>query len=95
MKAYELAEFGIDRLRQVTMDDPAPGPGQVLVKLNAASVNYRDFMICAGQFAPPEDLPIVPLSDGAGEVVAIGDEAVDAIRAIDRGEHVGKLTVTI
>jgi NADPH:quinone reductase-like Zn-dependent oxidoreductase len=74
MKAFELAEFGIDHLKQVTIDDPVPGPGQVLVKLNAASINYRDFMICAGQFAPPEDLPIVPLSDGAGEIIAVGDQ---------------------
>ncbi|MFQ5634055.1 MAG: NAD(P)-dependent alcohol dehydrogenase [Gammaproteobacteria bacterium] len=74
MQAYQLTEFGIDRLRRVTMDDPAPEAGQVLVKLKAASVNYRDFMICAGRFAPPEDLPIVPLSDGAGEIIAIGDQ---------------------
>jgi len=87
MKAYELAEFGIDRLRRVTMDDPVPGPGQVLVKLNAASINYRDFMICAGQFAPPEDLPIVPLSDGAGEVVAVGD----GVTGLEPGDHVSPL----
>jgi len=87
MKAYELAEFGIDQLHQVTMDDPAPGPGQVLVKLNAASINYRDFMICAGQFAPPEDLPIVPLSDGAGEVVAVGD----GVAGLEPGDHVSPL----
>jgi len=65
MKAYELKEFGIDQVRQVVMDEPTPGPGQVLVRLNAASINYRDFMICAGQFGAPHDLPIVPLSDGA------------------------------
>ena len=84
MKAFELTEFGIDRLQQVTMDDPAPGPGQVLVKLNAASINYRDFMICAGQFAPPEDLPIVPLSDGAGEIVAVGER----VTSLGVGDHV-------
>lgn len=87
MKAYELAEFGLDHLRQVAMDDPVPGPGQVRVQLNAASINYRDFMICAGQFAPSEDLPIVPLSDGAGEVVAIGSD----VTGIDVGDHVSPL----
>lgn len=83
MKAYELAEFGIDHIRQITLDEPQPGRGQVLVKLNAAAINYRDFMICAGQFAPPDDLPIIPLSDGAGEVVAVGD-AVTGLRVGDR-----------
>ena len=87
MKAYELTEFGIDRVRQVTMDDPHPGPGQVLVKLNAASINYRDFMICAGRFGSPNDLPIVPLSDGAGEVVAVGE----GVASLGIGDHVAPL----
>jgi NADPH:quinone reductase-like Zn-dependent oxidoreductase len=79
MKAFDLREFGIDKLRQVSIDDPVPGSGQVLVKLSAASINYRDFMICAGQFAPPDDLPIVPLSDGAGEIVAVGDDVTNLV----------------
>jgi NADPH:quinone reductase-like Zn-dependent oxidoreductase len=44
----------------------------VLVEFIAASVNYRDFMIAEGQFAPPEDLPLIPLSDGAAKVVEKG-----------------------
>lgn len=72
MKALELAKFGIDHLREATIDDPEPGNGQVLVKFQAASVNYRDYMIAEGLFAPPEDLPVIPLSDGAGEIVAVG-----------------------
>ncbi|MDP6675222.1 MAG: NAD(P)-dependent alcohol dehydrogenase, partial [Gammaproteobacteria bacterium] len=87
MKAYELAQFGIEHVQRVLMDDPTPGPGQVLVKLNAASINYRDYMICMGQFAPPEDLPIVPLSDGAGEVVAVGD----GVTGLGIGDHVSPL----
>ena len=74
MKALELAEFGLDNLREVTLDDPEPGKSQVLVKFQAASVNYRDFMIAEGMFAPPEDLPVIPLSDGAGEVVTVGQD---------------------
>ncbi len=87
MRAYQLTQFGIDHVRQVTMDDPTPGTGQVRVKLNAASINYRDFMICSGQFAPPEDLPIVPLSDGAGEIVAVGD----GVANLAIGDHVSPL----
>ncbi len=74
MKALELAEFGLDNLREVTLDDPEPGKRQVLVKFQAASVNYRDFMIAEGMFAPAEDLPVIPLSDGAGEVVTVGQD---------------------
>jgi len=72
LQALELAEFGIDNLRGVTRDDPQPKADQVLVKFEAASVNYRDFMIAEGMFAPPEDLPLIPLSDGSGRVVAVG-----------------------
>jgi len=72
LKALELTEFGIANLHQVTLDDPEPAAGQVLVKFAAASVNYRDFMIAEGMFAPPEDLPVIPLSDGAGEIVSVG-----------------------
>ncbi len=72
MQALELTEFGIDNLRAVTLDDPQPKAGQVLVSFEAASVNYRDFMIAEGMFAPPEDLPVIPLSDGAGKVAAVG-----------------------
>jgi len=72
VKALELAEFGISNLRQVTLPGPLVAAGQVLVRFKAASVNYRDFMIAEGLFAPPEDLPLIPLSDGAGEVVEVG-----------------------
>ena len=83
MKALELAEFGLGNLREVTLDDPEPGSGQVLVKFEASSVNYRDYMIAEGLFAPSEDLPIIPLSDGAGEVVAVG-EGVSSLQTGDR-----------
>lgn len=72
MKQVELPDFGIENLRTVETDTPEPGPGQVLVRFGAASVNYRDYQIVTGEFAPTQPLPIVPLSDGAGEVVAVG-----------------------
>jgi NADPH:quinone reductase-like Zn-dependent oxidoreductase len=73
MKQIELSEFGIEHLRAVEVDRPEPGPGQVLVRFGGASINYRDYQIVVGEFAPTQPLPIVPLSDGAGEVVAVGD----------------------
>ena len=73
MKAYEVQQFGIENLALVERDEPQLKPGDVLVKFRAASLNYRDLMIAAGTYNPRMKMPAVPLSDGAGEVVAIGD----------------------
>lgn len=83
MRALELPEFGIEHIREIELEESAPGDGQVLVQFEAAAVNYRDFMIAEGMFAPREDLPIIPLSDGAGEVVAVG-QGVSALQPGDR-----------
>jgi NADPH:quinone reductase-like Zn-dependent oxidoreductase len=73
MRQLELSVFGIENLKIVETDMPQPGPGEVLVRFGASSINYRDYQIVIGQFSPTQTLPIVPLSDGAGEVIAIGD----------------------
>ena len=73
MKAYEVQKFGIDELVQVDRDEPKPEAGEVLVKFHATSLNYRDLMVVAGTYNPRMKLPAVPLSDGAGEVIAVGD----------------------
>jgi len=73
MRAYEIQEFGIDNLRMVDRPDPEPGPGQVLVKIHASSLNYRDLMMVQGLYNPRQPLPLIPNSDGAGEVIAVGD----------------------
>jgi NADPH:quinone reductase-like Zn-dependent oxidoreductase len=62
-----------DALRLVERPDPRPGHGQVVVRVRAASLNYRDQSIVAGRYfggAPDHDL--IPLSDGAGEIIAVG-----------------------
>ena len=51
---------------------PVPGPGEVGVRLRAASINYRDLMIVEGRYNPHLQLPRVPLSDGAGQIAAVG-----------------------
>jgi len=76
MKAYEIEEFGIDKLTLVERPMPEPAAGEVLVRFHAASLNYRDLMIVSGTYNPKMKLPTVPLSDGAGEVVAVGDGVV-------------------
>lgn len=64
--------FGIDHLKQTQHPVPSPGPGQVLVQVAAASLNYRDLMTVKGQYNPKQPLPLVPLSDGAGTVRTVG-----------------------
>ena len=73
MKAYEVQQFGIDKLALVDRDERAPGKGEVQVKIAAASLNYRDLMVVEGTYNPRMKLPAVPLSDGAGEVTAVGE----------------------
>lgn len=72
MKAYEVQEFGIDKLALVEREMPAVADDEVLVKLHAVSLNYRDHMVVSGAYNPRMKLPAVPLSDGAGEVVSVG-----------------------
>jgi NADPH:quinone reductase-like Zn-dependent oxidoreductase len=74
MKAYEIDAFGLDGLRLTERPVPEPGAHQVLVKMNAWSLNYRDLMTVTGKYNPRLKLPQVPLSDGAGEIVAVGSE---------------------
>src|SRR5260221_2874467 len=74
MKAFELrSPFGLDALSLIERPDPIPGPGQVLVGVKAASLNFRDLLMVRGLYNPKQPLPLIPLSDGIGEVVGIGD----------------------
>jgi len=83
MKAYEIEEFGIDNLKLVEHEKPAPAAGEVLVRLRAASLNYRDLMVVSGTYNPRMKVPAVPFSDGAGEIVSVG-EGVTKWKAGDR-----------
>ncbi len=76
MRAYEIKEsFGLENLRSTTRPDPEPGPGQVLVRTKAVSLNYRDLMMVRGHYNPRQPLPLIPCSDGAGVVEAVGSGA--------------------
>ncbi len=76
MKAYRLTTFGGPRsLERADLPTPEPDAGQVRVPLRAASLNYRDLMISKGVYNPKLKLPLIPLSDGAGEVTAVGKDA--------------------
>ena len=58
-------------------DQPTPGPGEVAVRIRATSLNYRDLLVRAGKSASGGSEPVVPLSDGAGEIVALGEGVTD------------------
>lgn len=63
---------GIDGLALVERPVPEPGSREVLVRMRAASLNFRDLLIAGGSYPGGPTVPVVPLSDGAGEVVAAG-----------------------
>jgi NADPH:quinone reductase-like Zn-dependent oxidoreductase len=84
MKAWEITDtFGIDALRLVERETPTPQHGQVLVRVRATSLNYRDLMTVKHGGLRNLRLPLIPLSDGAGEVVTVG-EGVTRVKAGDR-----------
>ncbi len=83
MRVYEVREFGIENLAPAEREEPRPSAREVVVKFHAASLNYRDLMFVKGAYNPKARLPAVPLSDGAGEVVAVGAE-VSGWKAGDR-----------
>jgi len=73
MNAYELQTTGsLDGLRLADRPQPQPAHGQIILNVRAASLNYRDLIVMQGAYGKAS-LPLVPLSDGAGEVVAVGE----------------------
>lgn len=72
MRAFQISQFGLEYLRSTELPDPIPGRGMVLIRVHAASLNYRDLMLVRGAYDAKLPLPRIPLSDGAGEVVAVG-----------------------
>jgi NADPH:quinone reductase-like Zn-dependent oxidoreductase len=77
MRAWRLpaGSDGFDKLTLEELPDPTPGPGEVLIRIRACSINYRDFAVAAGKYLGGAlKAPAIPLSDGAGEVVGVGSE---------------------
>ena len=85
MRAYEIKVDGegLDRLVEVERPDPTPGPGEVVVRMRAASLNYRDQPMVKGGYHTPAAGAFIPLSDGAGEVITVG-ERVTRVKPGDR-----------
>ena len=74
MRAVEATDFSIDSLRVVERPVPRPRRGEILVRVDAASLNYRDLAILTQRYMPNLKLPMVPASDCSGEVVEVGEE---------------------
>jgi NADPH:quinone reductase-like Zn-dependent oxidoreductase len=84
MRAYQLPQGGgIDALVKAELPTPKPGARQVLVKVAACSLNFRDLAIVLGTYRMPVKPNLVPLSDGAGEVVEVG-AGVTRVKVGDR-----------
>ncbi|REK07464.1 MAG: NAD(P)-dependent alcohol dehydrogenase [Planctomycetota bacterium] len=84
MKAYEIQAFGFENIKLVDHPQPKPGPGEVLLKMRTWSLNFRDLMMAQGQYNPKLKMPVVPLSDGVGEVVELGP----GVSSVAQGDRV-------
>jgi NADPH:quinone reductase-like Zn-dependent oxidoreductase len=84
-RAVVLTGFDEAHLRLVERRPREPGPGEAMVRIRAASLNFRDHLVISGLYGIGQDaLPFVPVSDGAGEVIAVGDD----VRSLVVGDRV-------
>jgi NADPH:quinone reductase-like Zn-dependent oxidoreductase len=74
MKFFELPAFGLENLRRADCIPLEPGAHEVMIRIRAVSLNFRDLLVMQGKYNPRMKLPRVPVSDGAGEVVSVGVE---------------------
>jgi len=72
MRAYQLNGPSLEQLVLVERPVPGPAQGEVLVKMRAVALNPRDVQIATGRYPVGKGFPLVPASDGVGEVVALG-----------------------
>jgi NADPH:quinone reductase-like Zn-dependent oxidoreductase len=76
MKTYVLqGGFGLDHVAEVDRTVPTPGRGEVLIRMKAVSLNARDIGVIDGFYNPELKEPLIPVSDGVGEIVALGENA--------------------
>ncbi|MEP6566926.1 MAG: NAD(P)-dependent alcohol dehydrogenase [Mesorhizobium sp.] len=72
MKAIELTAASLDAFRGVTVATPEPQRGEVLIRQRAASLNFVDVAVASGNYRGPS-FPLIPVADGAGEIVGVGE----------------------
>jgi NADPH:quinone reductase-like Zn-dependent oxidoreductase len=76
MRAFEAQDFSLDALKLGQRPVPRPRRGEILIRVRAVSLNYRDLAVLTGTYVPNLELPIVPASDACGEVVEIGEDVI-------------------
>lgn len=74
MKAIELQRFGAESLTITERPEPRPGPKEVLMKVKAVALNFRDLLLVRGVLRPDQSLPLIPVSDGVGEIIELGKD---------------------
>jgi len=74
MKLFELQAFGLENLKRTERAVPEAGADDVLIRIRAVSLNFRDLLVAQGKYNPRMQLPRIPISDGAGEIVSVGSE---------------------
>ncbi len=88
MNVFEIRDaFGLDHLQQNERPRPHPGPGEVLVRMRAVSLNYRDLLMVQGRYNPKQPLPLVPCSDGVGTVEELGP----GVDSLEKGQRVAPI----
>jgi NADPH:quinone reductase-like Zn-dependent oxidoreductase len=74
MKAWQLEGFNLSQLVLNEIPQPEPGTGEVLVRISAVSLNYRDKLVLDGLYNPDLAFPMTQVADAVGEVIAIGPD---------------------
>ena len=74
MKTIQLEDFGIDRLKITEQSQPQPTEFEVLVRIEAVSLNYVDLLVIKGLLNSNLQLPYIPVCDGAGVVEQVGEQ---------------------
>ena len=85
MRAWQVQQFGAprDAMRLADVPDPEPGPGQIFVRVLAASANFPDVLMCQGTYQVKPPLPFTPGVELCGEVLALGS-GVTGLRGGER-----------
>lgn len=83
---WSVASWGLEHLDLHQVPPPAPAPGEVVLRFHAASLNYRDLLVLQGAYNPKFPLPLIPGSDGFGQIVDLG-------QGVER-HHLGRFALT-
>lgn len=104
MRAWRVTELGDPReaLRLVDLDEPEPGSGEILVEVEAASLNFFDILLCRGEYQERPDLPFTPGAEICGTVARAGEgsgysggERVIAMPPLPKGGLAQRVTVPL